>query len=340
MTYEPEVHNSRMAPETSKTEDAATALHLPNLAAFTVVAHELNFARAATRLQITPTAMSKTIRLLETQLGLRLFNRTTRSVALTDAGQELLATLAPALDRIRASVEQVRASSSRPAGTLRINSSYVAYASLVEPHLATFLTRYPDMRIELSIDNGLSDIVASGFDAGIRLGHALQRDMVAVPLGPPQQQVVVASPRYLKQHGMPKAPSDLLAHDCIRQRLGSGGRLLEWIFQVAAKPVRIDVQGRLVFSEMLPALAAARAGAGLAYVFRQFAQPDIDSGALALLLDRYCPARESFHLYYPHRAQMSAKLRLFVDFIRGEGPHSGASSPASGTPQTRRRPPP
>lgn len=306
----------RMKGPTENKQTPAAAVHLPSLAAFAVVAHELSFARAATRLSVTPTAISKTIRQLETQLGARLFNRTTRSVALTDTGQELLSTLSPALDQIQASVEQVRASTSQPSGTLRINASYVAYASLIEPNLPAFLTRYPELSIEVSVDNGLSDIVANGFDAGIRLGHALQRDMVAVPLGPLQQQVVVASPRYLTRHGTPKAPHDLLAHDCIRQRLGVAGRFLEWTFQVASKPTRIDVQGRLAFSEMLPALTAASADAGVAYVFRQFAQKHIQAGRLTVLLERFCPPRESFHLYYPHRTQMPAKLRLFVDFIR------------------------
>ncbi|HSI59853.1 MAG TPA: LysR family transcriptional regulator [Ideonella sp.] len=284
--------------------------------AFAIVARELSFARAAAELDITPTAMSKTIKQLEGQLGARLFNRTTRSVALTDTGSQLLATLAPALEQIRSSLEQVQASTSRPSGTLRINTSYVAYVSLIEPHLARFVARYPELHVELSVDNGLSDIVASGFDAGIRLGHALQRDMVAVPLGPLQQLVVVGSASYLGERGVPKAPKDLLAHECIRQRLGGRGRMLEWGFQVAAKPVEIDVQGRLVFSEMRPVVAAACAGVGLAYVFRQFASREIEAEQLTVLLERYCVPREGFHLYYPHRSQMPAKLRLFVDFIR------------------------
>ncbi|CAN7771817.1 LysR family transcriptional regulator [Variovorax sp. LjRoot290] len=301
---------------TVKPPTPESGLHLPQLAAFAVVARELSFARAANALDVTPTAMSKTIRQLESTLGARLFNRTTRSVALTDAGAQLLHALAPALEQIRGAVDQVRASTSRPSGTLRINTSFVAHASLIEPHLPAFLARYPELSVEMHVDNGLSDIVSSGYDAGIRLGHALQRDMVAVPLGPLQQRVVVGAPAYLKAHGAPKTPRDLLAHDCIRQRLGARGRFLDWEFLVASKPTHIDVQGRLSFSEMRPALSAACHGAGLAYVFRQFAQRDIDEGRVVVLLDRYSPSREAFHLYYPHRAQMPAKLRLFVDFVR------------------------
>lgn len=292
------------------------AVHLPYLAAFVVVARELSFARAAAELDITPTAMSKSIKQLEAQLGARLFNRTTRSVALTDIGSDLLLSLSPALEQIHNSLDQVRASLRKPSGTLRINTSYVAYETLCEPYLQEFLERYPELNIEVSLDSGLSDIVASGFDAGIRLGHALHRDMVAVPLGPLQQLVVVGSEQYLNTHGKPGTPQDLLGHECIRQRLGARGRMLDWNFEVGSKSLSIDIHGRLIFSEMRPALAAACAGSGLAYVFRQFAEREIESGQVSMLLERYTVTREAFHIYYPHRSQMSAKLRLFIDFVR------------------------
>lgn len=292
------------------------AVHLPSLLAFGVVARHLNFARAAQELAVTPTAMSKTIKQLEAQLGVRLFNRTTRSVALTEQGAQLLGALAPALAQIRSAVEQASVSASRPAGLLRLNSSYVAYAALVEPHLRQFMQRYPDITLDVQVDNDLSDIVGAGFDAGIRLGHALQRDMIAVPLGPLQQLVVVASPAYLQQHGTPRVPKDLLHHDCIRQRLGSGGRLLAWDFTVANKVLGIDVQGRLFFNEMRSVLAAACHGNGLACVFRQFAAADIQAGRLTVVLERYCRPHEAFHVYYPSRAQMPGKLRVFIDFVR------------------------
>ena len=292
------------------------AVHLPALLAFDSVARHLNFARAAAEHAITPTAMSKTVKTLEAQLGIRLFNRTTRSVALTEAGTTLLATLAPALAQIRHGIEQVGAASGRPQGTLRINSSYVAYAALIEPHMNGFLKRYPEIGFEVVIDNALNDIVSGGFDAGIRLGHAVQRDMIAVPIGPLQRLVAVAAPKYLARHGTPKTPKDLLAHECVRQRIGDRGRFLDWDFVIGTKPLRIDVKGRLIVNEMRCALTAARQGNGLAYVFKQFAAADLASGKLETVLERHCPPGESFHLYYPNRAQMPGKLRAFIEFVR------------------------
>lgn len=276
----------------------------------------MSFARAAEEHAVTPTAMSKTVKTLEAQLGARLFNRTTRSVALTEAGAKLLATLAPSLEQIRQSIAQVSESSSRPNGTLRINTSYVAYAALMEAHVNAFLKRYPDISLEVVIDNTLNDIVSGGFDAGIRLGHAVQRDMIAVPIGPLQRLVVVGSPKYLARHGTPRLPKDLLAHDCVRQRMGDRGRFLDWDFVSGAKPVRIDVQGRLVVNEMRCALTAAGQGNGLAYVFKQFAAAELANGKLVTVLERHCPPGESFHLYYPNRAQMPGKLRAFIEFVR------------------------
>lgn len=289
---------------------------MPSLVTFERVARHLNFARAAEDLQITPTAVSRTIKQLEARLGMRLFNRTTRSVALTEGGAELLASLAPALAQIRSSVERASASSSRSSGLLRINTSGVAYSALIEAHVGEFAARYPDVVLEVQIDNGLVDIVGGGFDAGIRLGHAVQRDMVAVPMGPLQQLVVVGSPRYLAERGVPKAPKDLLDHECIRQRLGSNGRFLDWEFSRGAKSTVIAVQGRLIFNEMHASLVAARHGCGLAYVFRQFAAADLSEGRLEIVLERHTKASEAFHLYYPSRTLMPRKLRAFIDFIR------------------------
>src|SRR5262245_17281665 len=198
---------------------ARRAVHLPALVAFECVARHLSFARAAEELAVTTTAISKTIKQLEAQLDVRLFNRTTRSVALTEAGAKLVGTLAPALAQIRDSVQQVGDFSERPHGLLRINTAYVAYAVLIQPRLASFGERYPEITLDITIDNNLSDIVAGGFDAGIRLGYALQRDVIAVPLGSTQQLTVVGSPRYFERRGTPRKPHDLLEHDCIRHRL-------------------------------------------------------------------------------------------------------------------------
>jgi DNA-binding transcriptional LysR family regulator len=292
------------------------ALHFPGLVAFARVARHQSFARAASELDVTPTAISKIIKQLEAQLGVRLFHRTTRSVSLTESGRRLQAALVPALEQIQSSVEQVADSAQRPQGALRINCSFVAYSTLIEPHLHAFLARYPEISLEVSVDNTLRNIVSEGFDAGIRLGHALQRDMIALPLGPIQRRVVVAAPAYLKRCSTPARPQDLLEHDCIRQRLSSGGRFFEWTFQVQHKPLTIEVRGRLIFDEMRAVLAAARQGCGLGYVFAQFAAADLRDGRLVMLLDKCCPPSEPLYVYYPSRAQMPGKLRAFIDFIR------------------------
>lgn len=311
MYYEPMAHK-----RTANLEAGSTSIHLPALLAFECVARHLNFTRAAEELEVSPTAISKTVKHLELQLGIRLFNRTTRSVALSEPGALLFRTLAPSLEQIRHSVTSVSGAYTQPYGTLRINTSYVAHATLIEPHLPAFLARYPEINFEASLDNRLSDIVSTGFDAGIRLGHALHRDMVAVPLGPLQRRLVLASPSYLAAHPTPRTPQDLLAHSCIRQRLHGGARFFDWTFQVKRRAVTVDVQGRLVFDEMRSVLNAARRGCGFGYVFEQFAAADIRSGALVPVLEKYARETESFYLYYPSRTMMSGKLRVFVEFLR------------------------
>jgi DNA-binding transcriptional LysR family regulator len=279
------------------------------------VARHLSFARAADELDVTTTAISKTIKQLEVQMCVRLFNRTTRSVALTEAGTRLLATLAPALAQIRDSVEQAGELSERSHGLLRINTGYVPYAAFIEPHLAAFGERYPGITLDITLDNNLSDIVAGGFDAGIRLGHALQRDVIAVPLGPMQQLTVVGSPRYFKRRGTPRTPHELLEHDCIRHRLNRA-RFFEWEFRIDGKDVTIDVGGRLVLDEMRATLGAACQGSGLALVFRQFATAEIASRAVVPILDQFLPPDQPFHLYYANRAHTPSKLRAFIEFMQ------------------------
>jgi DNA-binding transcriptional LysR family regulator len=277
--------------------DKANPLRLPALLAFDGVARHLSFGRAAAELEVTPTAISKTVKQLESQLGVRLFNRTTRSVALTEPGTQLFGSLRPALEQIRQSVGSVSSASGRPCGILRINTSYAAYVCLISASLPTFLAQYPEVELDISLDNTLADIVAAGFDAGIRLGHALHRDMVAVPLGPLQRRLVLASPAYLAAHPAPRKPEDLMNHDCVRQRLSGRLRFFEWTFRVKQQNVMIDVSGRLVFDEMRSVVDAARRGCGLAYVFEQFAAPEIGSGALIPVLEKFSPPSEAFHLY-------------------------------------------
>jgi DNA-binding transcriptional LysR family regulator len=307
MYYEPMVHKRE-------------PIHLPALLAFDCVARHLNFGRAAIELNVTSTAISKTVKQLESQLGVRLFNRTTRSVALSEPGVQLFGSIGPALEQIRQSLGSVSGAFGKPRGTLRINTSYVAYACLIVECLPTFLERYPEVELDLSVDNNLTDIVAGGFDAGIRLGHALHRDMVSMPIGPLQRRLVLASPQYLAAHPAPKRPEDLTDHACIRQRLSGRARFFEWIFRVRQRSVTIDVSGRLIFDEMRSVLEAATRGCGLAYVFEQFAARQISSGALVPVLENYSPPSEAFHLYYPARTGMPGKLRAFLDFMREVNP--------------------
>jgi DNA-binding transcriptional LysR family regulator len=296
--------------------DKGPQASLPALLAFESVARHLNFGRAASELEITPTAISKTIKNLETRLNVRLFNRTTRSVGLTEHGSQLLSTLAPALDLIKMSVQQIGETAAKPTGVLRINASHVGFASVIQPFQAQFLKHFPEITLEVSMDSRLVDIVAGGFDAGLRMGHAVQRDMVAVPLGAIQRVVVVGSPAYLKERGTPNRPEDLLRHACIRLRFADQGRYLEWRFKSRDKLVAIDVRGPLVHTDMGCVLEAARQGVGLAFVFRQFAEEFLRRGELVPLLERYCAPADTFHLYYPHRARMPGKLRAFIDFIQ------------------------
>lgn len=289
---------------------------LPALSVFATVARTLSFAKAGADLRISSAAVSKTVKQLEAALGARLLNRTTRSVSLTDAGSQLLKVLEPAFASVDSAIDQVRSAYDQPGGELRLNTSHVAYATLIEPHLAEFLRQYPGLNVEITIDNVLSDIVGGGYDAGLRLGHTVQQDMVGVPVGARQQRVVVASPGYLSRHGTPKTPQDLVSHKCIRQRLHTRGPFYEWQFRVDDKNVQINVEGNVVFDEMRAAVNAACDDAGLAYVFKQFAQKELAQGRLTTMLEQYCPAGEPFYLYYPHRTQMPAKLRVFVDYFK------------------------
>jgi DNA-binding transcriptional LysR family regulator len=295
---------------------APTSVHLPGLMAFEAAARLLNFAKAAAELGVTPTAMSRTIKILEGQLSVRLFNRTTRSVGLTEAGTALNASIVPALASIRSALAQVSHGADRPSGLLRINLSYVAYRILVEPHVDAFFTAFPTINLEISLDNQLSDIVSAGFDAGIRLGRKVQNDMVAVQLGGIQQRVVLVAPDYLREHPRPESIEDLLRHDCIRQRYSFGGRLFDWKFKVEGQTVQIDVQGRLIVDDMHSVVDAAIRGAGIAFVYEDFARQEIAAGSLVRILARDSATDDAFHIYYPHRSHMPGKLRAFVDFMR------------------------
>jgi len=311
LTIEPPVQE-----EGSEFPLATPPLHLPGLLTFEAAARHLNFARAAAEIGVTPTAVSRTIKNVEAQLNVRLFNRTTRSVSLTEAGATLNAALAPALASIKNSLSQALLAADQPSGMLRVSSSYVAYRILIEPHIGSFLEQFPLINVEISLDNQLSDIVGAGFDIGIRMGRKLQNDMISVQLGAVQKRIVVAAPGYFDQRTAPQTVADLLKHNCIRQRYSVGGRLYDWTFEERGQTVQIDVQGRFVFDEMRSVMDAAIQGQGIAFILEEFAKQALDDGKLRHILKQHWALDDAFHLYYPHREHMPGKLRAFVDFMR------------------------
>ncbi|PMQ05785.1 LysR family transcriptional regulator [Janthinobacterium sp. AD80] len=288
---------------------------LNELTAFAAVARLRSFRQAALERGVSASALSHALRALEERLGVRLLNRTTRSVTPTEAGQMLLARLAPAMREIDDALLDLSALQDVPAGRLRLNVPRPAARLLLAPMLASFVTRYPRVQVEVVTDDGMIDIVRDGFDAGIRFGEQVAADMIAVPVGAPQPFVVVASPAYLQAHGAPGTPRDLLGHACIGRRFPSG-RQYAWEFGAAGESVSIAVGGPLVFDDDALMLGAARDGAGLAYVYAADAHADIAAGRLVCVLQHCLPPPSRYFLYYPSRRQMPAVLRAFVDLLR------------------------
>jgi len=288
---------------------------LPDLTAFVLVAEQRSFRRAATALGVSASALSHRIRHIETALGVRLLHRTTRSVAPTEAGERLLARLRPALDDIGSALREAGDFRERPAGRLRINMARTAAELLVTPKLASFANAYPDVRLEIVTDNGFSDIVAGGFDAGVRLGEALPADMIATPLGGPQSLVVVGSPAYFQTRPAPKTPADLAEHPCIRMRWPSGA-IYAWEFARDGQELRVDVAGPLVLDDFRLILSAARGGAGLAMVMEGLVEDDLAAGTLVSVLGDWRQPFDGWHIYYPSRRQVSPALRAFIEHMR------------------------
>lgn len=291
---------------------------LPDLAAFVRVAELRSFRKAAAALGLSPSALSHTLRNIETKLGVRLLHRTTRSVAPTEAGERLLERLRPALDDIDAALSEAKSFSDRPAGRVRINTSRSAARFLIAPRLGAFAAAYPEVRLEIVTDDALADIVAAGCDAGVRLDEVLQPDMVAVRLGGEQRLVVVGSPDYLARNGAPQVPADLTGHACFRQRMTSGG-LLPWEFERGGEVLKLDPAGPLISDDSLVHLRAALDGAGLAYMFEAHVAEQLATGELVRVLDDWCAPFPGFFLYYPSRRQVSPALRAFIDHMRGAG---------------------
>lgn len=296
-----------------------------DLVAFLAVAREGSFTRAAARLGLSQSALSHVIRGLETRLGLRLLSRTTRSVAPTEAGARLLATLGPRMDEIAAELTALADLRDRPSGLIRITAGDHAADTVLMPRLVPFLREYPDIGVEISIDYGLTNIVTERFDAGIRMGEQVERDMIAVPIGPPLRMAVVATSDYLVDRPYPVVPQDLTEHLCINMRLQSYGGFYAWEFERDGRELRVRVDGRFTCNRAPEILAATRAGLGIAMTLEDRVADDIAAGRLVRLLEDWCPPFPGYHLYYPNRRQPSAAFTLLVDRLRWRGV---TSSPA------------
>lgn len=290
--------------------------NLNDLRTFVLVAREGSFTRAAAKLGVSPSAVSHTMRALEESMGMRLVTRTTRSVALTAAGEQVLAIFAPRLDEIEAELSVLREQRDKPAGTIRITATDFAAEQYLLPKLAQLLPDYPDVQVELSIDYGLTDIVAQRFDAGIRFGDQVARDMIAVRISPDIQTTVVAAPAYFARHGVPAHPRDLTEHNCISLRLPTYGGLYAWEFAQGEHKFSIRVDGQLIINTLPQMLNAALSGMGIAYITRDYVQPYLADGRLQEVLQPWCAMFPGFHLYYPSRRQSSRALMLLVDALR------------------------
>ncbi len=287
--------------------------HLPII---TAVARRGGFAAAASELNMSASAVSHAVRLVEERLGQPLFARTTRSVALTEAGKSLIGTIAPALQDIHERIERIKAVRGRPSGLLRINASRICLPLAVTRVISAMAERYPEVEVEIFSDERLTDIVAEGFDAGIRVGEMIAQDMVAVRLTPPFRSIVVASPGYIGRFGRPNSLRDLSSHNCIGYRLIRSGGLYQWEFDEDGRNVAVTVSGRAIVTEAHSAVELALAGVGLAYVFEPLVAAEIASGRLVQLLGNYAVTEAGLFLYFPRRAELAPKLRAFIDTVR------------------------
>jgi DNA-binding transcriptional LysR family regulator len=287
-----------------------------DLQAFLAVAREQSFTKAADRLGITPSALSHTIRALEERLGVRLLARTTRNVAPTEAGERLMRSIAPLFDQITAEVEALGELRDKPRGTIRITCTDDQIETCLRPMLAGFLKDYPDITLEFYVDYGFTNVVEERFDAGIRLGEAISKDMIAVRIGPDWRLVVVGSPDYFERNPPPKTPHDLTKRACVNIRHRPSGAIYAWEFEKKGKAFTVKVEGQLVFNSIMHVLNAAVDGIGLAYVPEELAAPYLADGRLKQVLTNWCPYFQGYHLYYPNRRQTSPAFSAFVEALR------------------------
>lgn len=289
---------------------------LNDLLAFASIADERSFTKAAAKLGMSPSALSHAIRGLEERLGVRLLARTTRSVAPTEAGERLLQSLGPALLEIETGIDALAEWRDSLSGSVRITTFSYAAHSILAPKLPAFLLAHPDIRVEVNVDDGLTDIVASGFDAGIRLGESVEKDMIAVRVGPDLRTVVVGTPSYFERYPPPQTPADLARHACIGYRLASAGGLLPWEFEADGRDITVRITGTLIVNDGILAAAAVRAGAGLGYMMEHEVADDIASGRLVQVLAQWCPTFPGCYLYHPSRRQAPPALRALIAALK------------------------
>jgi DNA-binding transcriptional LysR family regulator len=289
---------------------------LDDLRALVAVAREQSFTKAAAQLGVSQPALSQTIRQVEARLGVRLLARTTRRVSLTEAGERLVGTVAPRLEEIEAELAAVSELREKPSGTIRITATEYATDAILLPKIAKLLRKYPNIKVEIVIDYGLTDIVAQRFDAGVRSGEQVASGMIAVRIAPDMRMAVAGSPSYFKNRAEPKKPQDLIDHNCIALRLPTHGGLYAWEFEKDGHELKVRVEGQLIFNTTAQILNAALAGLGLAYVPEGMAQPHLARGRLKRVLEDWCLPYPGYHLWYPSRRQSSAAFALVVDALR------------------------
>ena len=301
-------------------------MEFAELSAFMAVAREGSFRRAAQQLGMSPSAISHMVRSLEERLGARLLNRTTRSVAPTEAGQVLFNRLRPAIDDMEGAVQAIGAFQAQPRGVVRINLPRIAARLVVTPILAEFTRQYPEIRLDLVIDDTITDIVAKGFDAGIRSGELLQQDMSAIRLTPDLRMAVVGSPAYFAGRSLPELPRDIRDHRCVTYRWNETGALYRWAFDGPGGSVEVDVESIVTANDTDLLLAAALQGVGLAFSPESFVAAYIKSGELVRVLDPWCKPFSGFYLYYPDRPRMPSALRAFIDFVKAQNSLDGEAT--------------
>lgn len=290
-----------------------------DLVAFVMVAREESFTKAAVKLGVSQSALSQTVRGLEERLGLRLLTRTTRRVSPTAAGERLLKTAGPRFEEIQAELSALAEMRDKPAGTVRITAGEHAAISVLAPALEKFLPDNPDVKVEITVDYGLTDIVAERYDAGVRLGEQLAKDMIAVRIGPEMRMAVVGAPSYFRQNPWPEMPQDLTGHNCIQIRMPTHGNILSWEFEKDGHELKVRVEGQLVFNNIAMRLDAVKRGLGLAYMPEDLVAEQIARGEVVRVLEDWCAPFPGYHLYYPNRRHTSPAFALVVEALRYRG---------------------